>query len=144
MTKLTDEEAHQLLVQVAFGRSARDLAPMTHAAHEEVLMTAERQKHADLVSARVKGGKSTATASTPAALDTAGWDQLEANLLDGEGTNHVDIAVGAVLVALFARDTDELDFASNGLIKAALRTFPHVRQEIESQVRPPAPAKQKG
>jgi hypothetical protein len=138
MQKLTDQEAHDLAMQIAVGRSAVEMGPLLHAAHEAVLMDSERSKHAAVNSAVVAGTAKgvKVRADGLLAFDPFGWDALKTYLLDGGGTSHADMIAGAALTALLNDDQEDFEFQLRLLLKATLARFPHIKQAITNLVSP--------
>ena len=118
--RITDEQSHELLKQVAVGRTAREMGLLLHVAHENVIWQAEREKHQALPDE---------------------WNAIKAFLLDGQGTNHIDIALGLALKALLTNDEGEFRFKLRALFKACNFAMPSVRQAIETEIAggPPPP-----
>ena len=113
MEQIDDMAAHDLLRQVAAGRTAQEMGVLLHIAHEDVMWQAERAKHQALAD---------------------DWEAVKKFLLDGEGTNHMDIALGLALKALLTNDEGEFRFKLRALFKACYFAMPSVRQQIESEL----------
>src|SRR4051812_2083388 len=140
---IEDKESHQILKQVADGRSQRQMQALMAIAHQELTLEGEREKNAALLAKRrtaiAKGV--TLQPHGQVTLDSDGWDDLAAHLGDDQGLNHIPVPLGLAWQALLHRDQGELECQLYLLFKAASLTFPHVRKAIESDL---ANTKEKG
>jgi hypothetical protein len=116
---LSDDECLAQLGPMALGRNQKQLAYLTHVAHEGVARAAEQAKHVAL-----KAGRSD-------------WPTLKGYLLDGQGSHIIDISLGLAVGALLDDKPDEFEFQLRALFKSALLGLPHVLQQAMSQRMPP-------
>lgn len=115
-----DQVAHLYLKRIAAGRSKSEMTALAFVAHEEFAWGNERAKH-DLI---------------PKGPDpqSGTWGPLQDYVLDGEGTNQVDVALGLALKALLLGDVDDFNFKARALVKACDVALPHVRQKIIDEI----------
>lgn len=133
---IDDKESHEILKQVADGRTQRQMQALMAVAHQELALECECEMHAALIAKR---GQMSANGVTldphgQVTLDSERWDDLIAHLSDQQGLNHIPVALGLVWRAALLRDQVLLERYLYLLVKAASRTFPSVKAAIESDL----------
>lgn len=133
---IDDKQSHDVLKQVAAGRTQREMQALMAIAHQEHTLECEREKHAALIARRVQLTAKGVTLQPhgQVTLDGERWDDLIAHLGDEQGLNHIPVPLGLAWTALLQRDQESLERGLYLLFKAADRTFPHVRKAIESKL----------